>query len=106
MAHASTQPQPVTFTSDTAARSLRALFGSEGVSSASDMTVTPELVFLPRLQIAFDHIAVGLRATVAVRAILEDLAGIAQPTTELGKLHHAWVRERGLPFGLDHHDHP
>ena len=23
-----------------------------------------------------------------------------------GKLHHAWVRERGLPGALDHHDHP
>lgn len=106
MAHASTQPQPVTFTSDTAARSLRALFGSQGVSSANDMTVTRELVFLPRLQIAFDHIAAGLRATVPVRAILEDLAGVVQPTTELGKLHHAWVRERGLPCGMEHHDHP
>ena len=36
---------------------------------------------------------------------LDDLDGVAEPVTELGKLHHAWVRERGLPLGLDHHDH-
>jgi len=24
----------------------------------------------------------------------------------LGKQHYAWVRERGLPSALDHHDHP
>jgi hypothetical protein len=35
-----------------------------------------------------------------------DFDGVAEPTTELGKLHHAWVRERGLPSALDHHDHP
>ncbi|MCG7611000.1 MULTISPECIES: ABC1 kinase family protein [Mycobacterium] len=103
MAHATTQPQPVTYTPEQMARSLRAFLGDQ---NSAHMTVTREFVFLPRLQIAFDHIATGLRATVPVRSILEDLSGIAEPTTELGKLHHAWVRERGLPCGLDHHDHP
>jgi hypothetical protein len=50
--------------------------------------------------------AAGLNATLPIRAILEDMDGIADPVTELGKLHHAWVRERGLPSALDHHDHP
>ncbi len=103
MTHATTQPQPVTYTPEHMARSLRAFLGDQ---NSARMTVTREFVFLPRLQIAFDHIATGLRATVPVRSILEDLSGIAEPTTELGKLHHAWVRERGLPRGLDHHDHP
>ncbi|MED5816398.1 AarF/ABC1/UbiB kinase family protein [Mycolicibacterium sp. 050232] len=103
MTHATTQPQPVTYTPEHMARSLRAFLGEQ---NSAHMTVTREFVFLPRLQIAFDHIATGLRATVPVRSILEDLSGIAEPTTELGKLHHAWVRERGLPCGLDHHDHP
>lgn len=106
MTHATSAPQPVTYTSDTAAGSLRALFGDQNFLPAGQMTVTREFVFLPRLQIAFDHIATGLRATVPVRSILEDLSGIAEPTAELGKLHHAWVRERGLPCGLDHHDQP
>ncbi|WP_029109149.1 AarF/ABC1/UbiB kinase family protein [Mycobacterium sp. URHD0025] len=103
MTHATTQPQPVTYTPEHMARSLRAYLGDP---NSTHMTVTREFVFLPRLQIAFDHIAAGLRATVPVRSILEDLSGITAPATELGKLHHAWVRERGLPCGLDHHDHP
>ncbi len=28
---------------------------------------------------------------------------IAEPSTPLGKHHHAWVRRRGLPFGLENH---
>ena len=106
MTHATTAPQPVTYTPDIAARSLRAFMGDQNSRPPGHVTVTREFVFLPRLQIAFDHIAAGLRATVPVRSILEDLSGIAEPTTELGKLHHAWVRERGLPCGLDLHDHP
>ena len=48
----------------------------------------------------------GLNATVPARAIYDDPDGVAEPITELGKLHHAWLRERGLPSPLDHHDHP
>ncbi len=107
MTHATSQPQPVVYTAEQMTRSLHALFGGEQKSlPAGQMAVTREFVFLPRIQIAFDHVAAGLRATVPVRSILEDLAGLTEPTTELGKLHHAWVRERGLPCGLDHHDHP
>lgn len=36
----------------------------------------------------------GLRATMSVRAIFDDIDGVAKPITELGKQHHAWVRER------------
>jgi hypothetical protein len=39
-----------------------------------------------------------------VRAIVDDVDGVAEPVTELGKLHHSWVRGRGLPSALDHHD--
>ncbi|OMC41759.1 ABC transporter [Mycobacterium sp. GA-1841] len=107
VAYATNLPQPVTYTPEIARRTLQAMFGGDqNFRPTGDMAVTREFVFLPRLQIAFDHIAAGLRATVPVRSILEDLSGVAEPTTELGKLHHAWVRERGLPCGLDHHDHP
>jgi hypothetical protein len=30
--------------------------------------------------------------------------GVAKPVTEMGTLHHAWVRVRGLPTALDRHD--
>jgi hypothetical protein len=35
---------------------------------------------------------------------MDDLDGVAPPITELGKLHHAWVGERGLPGALDDHE--
>lgn len=48
----------------------------------------------------------GLRATLPARAMFDDLDGVAEPITELGKQHHTWVRDRGLPGALEHHDHP
>ena len=43
-------------------------------------------------------VCVGLRATMHSRAILDDIDGVAEPITEFGKKHHAWVRERGTPL--------
>lgn len=99
-----TQPQPVTYTTEFMAQSLRGFFGHDDFLPAAHVQVTPESVFLPRMGIAFTHIAAGLHATLPVRAITDDLDGIAGPTTELGRQHHAWLRGRGLPCGLDHHD--
>jgi hypothetical protein len=70
------------------------------------MNAPDDFVFASRLTLAVGSVAAGLRATLAARAMLNDLDGIAEPVTELGKLHHVWVRERGLPSALDHHDHP
>jgi hypothetical protein len=33
--------------------------------------------------------------------MVDDLDGVAEPITPLGKQHIGWVRRRGLPFGLD-----
>ena len=41
--------------------------------------------------------------TVDASIVIEDHN---DAVTELGKKHHAWARERGLPSALDHHDHP
>ena len=48
----------------------------------------------------------ALRVTAPARAIVDGMDGVIDPVTELGKLHHAWVRERCLPSALEHHDHP
>ena len=48
----------------------------------------------------------ALGATVYARSIMDDLDGVAAPITALGKQHDAWVRERGLPYGLEPHDAP
>jgi predicted unusual protein kinase regulating ubiquinone biosynthesis (AarF/ABC1/UbiB family) len=96
-------PQPVTYSPDTAARKLRGAFQAR---PEAQTTVPPEFVFLGRVLFAWSSVAAGFGATLYVRALTDDMDGVAPPITELGKLHHAWVRERGLPSGLDHHDHP
>ena len=100
-------PQPVTFTPDTIARTIAGFFDvRDSDHPAAQMTLPPEFAFTSRITLASNSVLAGLQATLPIRAIWDDMNGVAEPITELGKLHHAWVRERGLPGALDHHDHP
>lgn len=100
-------PQPVTYTPDAIARTIHGFFDIQDADHVvSKVTVPPEFVFTSRVILACNSVFAGLQACLPVRAIFDDMDGVAEPVTELGKLHHAWVRERGLPGGLDHHDHP
>jgi predicted unusual protein kinase regulating ubiquinone biosynthesis (AarF/ABC1/UbiB family) len=100
-------PQPVTYTPDATARAISGMFDiRDSNHPGAQITVPPEFIFSGRTQLAWSSVAAGLRATLPLRAILDDIDGVAESITELGKLHHAWVRERGLPGALDHHDHP
>ncbi|MCV7220919.1 ABC1 kinase family protein [Mycolicibacterium elephantis] len=102
-----TMPQPATYTPDATVRTVRGFFDISGVDHPlTKVNLPPEFAFTSRITLAFASVASGLQATIPIRAIFEDLDGVAEPVTELGKLHHAWVRERGLPGALDHHDHP
>ncbi len=100
-------PQPVTFTPDAIAHTIRGVVDVRDASHpATQLIVPPEHAFTSRVQLAWSSVAAGLGATLYVRANMDDMDGVAEPITELGKLHHAWVRERGLPGAFDHHDHP
>ncbi|GLE53641.1 putative ABC transporter ATP-binding protein [Mycobacterium montefiorense] len=100
-------PQPATYTPETTARTLRGLFGlGDADHPLNRMNSPDDYVFGPRLQLAVLSVCAGLGATAPARAIIDDMDGVAEPSTEIGKLHHAWVRERRLPSALDHHDHP
>ncbi|KAB7754334.1 hypothetical protein [Mycolicibacterium mucogenicum] len=69
------------------------------------ITVPPDLVFFSRLNLSMNAIFTALHATFHARAAVDDMDGVAEPITELGRQHVAWVRERGLPFGTDDHEH-
>ncbi|MEE6140748.1 AarF/ABC1/UbiB kinase family protein [Mycobacterium sp. 050128] len=100
-------PQPATYTAETTARTVRGIFGLRDADHPINrMNAPDDYVFVPRLHLAVFSVCADLGATMPVRAIYEDMDGVTEPNTELGKLHHAWVRERGLPAALDHHDHP
>lgn len=100
-------PQPVTATHASSQRAIRALVDLRSPDHpVRRMSVPDDLAFFPRIVLAMGPMLAALGATVYSRSIVDDLDGVAAPTTPLGKLHDAWVRRRGLPYGLDHHDHP
>ncbi|PXX06294.1 ABC1 kinase family protein [Mycolicibacterium moriokaense] len=99
-------PQPATYSSESGARTARRLFGLDSTNPLSRMTVAADYVFVPRVHQAWSNVCGGLNATLHARAIADDMDDVAEPITDLGEQHHAWLRERGLPGALDHHDHP
>lgn len=102
--HELVAPQPATYTPDSGSRTGRWLFGLDTTNPLSSMTTPDHYVFAPRVQTALNSVCGALHATLPARAIIDDMDGVAEPITPLGKAHHAWVRERGLPLGLEHHD--
>ena len=100
-------PQPVTYTQDTSRRAIRALIDLRSSDHPARRLSAPEdLIFFSRVNLMMNPILATLGATVHTRSIVDDLDGVAEPTTSLGKLHGAWVHQRGLPYGLEPHDHP
>ncbi|CAN5156684.1 AarF/ABC1/UbiB kinase family protein [soil metagenome] len=100
-------PQPATYTQETIDRVVRGLFDLRSAEHPVARMNTPDdYVFTSRVTLAIGAVIAGLNATLWIRAIYGDLDDVDEPVTELGKLHRAWVRERGLPRALDHHDQP
>jgi predicted unusual protein kinase regulating ubiquinone biosynthesis (AarF/ABC1/UbiB family) len=95
-------PQPVTYLPDTAQRAIRTLVDVRSPDHVvRRMSVPEDLVFTTRINLSVNTICARLRGNVHARAMVDDLDGVAEPITTLGKQHVDWVRERGLPFGLD-----
>ncbi len=95
-------PQPVTYMPDTAQRAIRALIDVRSPDHVvRRMSIPEDLVLTTRINLSVNTISAALRGTVHVRALVDDLDGAADPITPLGKQHVAWVRRRGLPFGLE-----
>lgn len=97
-------PQPVTYTDETSRRAIANLLDVRDADHLMrHITVPPDLVFFSRLNLSMNAIFTALHATFHARAAVDDMDGVAEPITELGRQHVAWVRERGLPFGTDLH---
>ena len=105
--HEGLVPQPVTFTKDSPQRAIRAILDVRSPDAPfRRISVPDEFVFLSRITLSMNSIIAALEATIYARSILDDMDGIAEPITALGKQHHVWLRERGLPYGLEAHGHP
>ncbi len=73
-------------------------------SLSARIALPPDLIYFVRVPLGVRSTLSKLGATVDARAVVEDMTGVAEPTTALGVRHVAWVRERGLPFGLEPRD--
>jgi predicted unusual protein kinase regulating ubiquinone biosynthesis (AarF/ABC1/UbiB family) len=100
-------PQPVTFTQEAAERAIRGLIDLRSPDHpVRHMSAPDDLIFFTRFNLIANPLMAALKATVYARSIIDDMDGVAAPITPLGKQHDAWVRQRGLPYGLEHHDDP
>lgn len=99
-------PQPVTYTQDTARRAVQAVIAVAPDHPVRRMSIPDDAVLMSRIGLNINTICAKLGAVLHTRAIQDDMDGVAEPLTPLGRQHRDWVLRRGLPFGLDPHDHP
>ena len=84
---------------------MRSMFDSRSPDHpVRRISVPNDFVLLSRVKLSMSAICAQLGATLHVRSVADDMDGITQPITPLGKRHEAWLQERGLPHGLDHRD--
>ncbi len=100
-------PQPAKYTPDASQRAIRGLIDIRSPDHpVRRMSAPDDFALFPRITLNLNAICATLGSTIHARSIIDDMDGVAEPITPLGKLHDAWVRERGLPHGLEPHDHP
>lgn len=101
-----TAPQPATYSAETNRRVIRSLVDLQDRDHPLPRMKSPDdYVFASRATFALAAVTAGLTATLPIRSIFADIDNVAEPLTELGKQHRAWLRDRDLPNALDHHDH-
>jgi predicted unusual protein kinase regulating ubiquinone biosynthesis (AarF/ABC1/UbiB family) len=95
-------PQPHRFEPDDATGLLSSVFSDDPAGVATrKLDIPADYVMLARINLGINAILVELGAELNVRAQADDMDGVGEPVTDHGKLHVAWARDRGLPFGLD-----
>ncbi len=98
-------PQPAMYTHDASHRAIHNLIDVRSPEHPGRRMSVPEgFALFPRVTLGLAAICAALGGTIHARAITDDMDGVAAPITRLGKLHDAWVRQRGLPYGLEPHD--
>ena len=91
------EPQPVTYTPQATGRVIRNLLDIRDRSHPIARVRVPQThAFSTRIQLNLVSILATMGATVPARAIADDIDYVSEPTTELGKQHHAWIHARDL----------
>jgi len=95
-------PQPHRYVPEDATALLSSAFSNDAAGVATrKLDIPADYVMLARINLGINAILVELGAEINVRAQADDMDGVGEPITHHGKLHVAWARDRGLPFGLD-----
>ncbi|QLL06600.1 ABC1 kinase family protein [Mycobacterium vicinigordonae] len=95
-------PQPVTYTPETTSRAIRALIDVRSKEHVlRRMSVPGDLLFTTRINLSVNAICAALQATVDAKSMVDEMDGVRAPLTPMGQQHDIWVRQRGLPYGLD-----
>ncbi len=101
LAYEAFMEQPATYGQETIDRYVRNLFDTRNRNDViARLSVPEEFALSSRAMLAAAAVSGSLRATVPARAIFDDMDSVAEPITSMGKAHHAWLRERGLPTAL------
>lgn len=88
-------PQPVTYTQESRRRAVRSLMDfRDRHHPLTRISFPSEIAFMSRIQLNLVSICAGLEATLPMRAIANDIHGLSEPVTALGREHHAWLRQR------------
>jgi predicted unusual protein kinase regulating ubiquinone biosynthesis (AarF/ABC1/UbiB family) len=91
------ESQPVTYTLQNPTRVISNLFDfREPRHPVNRVSFSAAGVFTARIQLSLASICAALGATLPIRAISDDMDGVGEPVTILGRQHHAWIRARGL----------
>lgn len=79
-------PQPATYTEEASARAIEYLIDVRSADHPMRrMSVPPDFVFFSRLNLSMNAIFTALHATYHARAMLDDMDGIAEPVSDLGR---------------------
>ncbi|WP_439030640.1 ABC1 kinase family protein [Gordonia terrae] len=93
--------QPHTFVPADSTGLMQSMFDDGPIGTAvRKMQIPSDYVMLARINLGINAILSELGATLDTRDQLDCVDGVGEPRTPAGRAHVAWVRERGLPFGL------
>lgn len=94
--------QPHTFTAGDSTSVMRTLFDDSTAGVAGRKLAIPsDFIMLARINLGINAVMADLGAAFNTREMADSVDGIGIPTDELFDAHMRWVRERGLPFGMD-----
>lgn len=95
-------PQPHAFSPADSVTAMRSFFDdSDAGRVGRKLDIPSDFVMLARINLGINAVMADLGACFNTLEMANCVDGVAEPETETFRQHMAWVRDRGLRFGLD-----